>query len=76
MSHSEGYPLSLIVNYSMNSAYYALVLGDRPFPNLIFCQFLLFGFYLRKYADNLVIHPQKSKFSKITVDFSCNFTNF
>ena len=43
----------------MISAYYTLVLGNRPFPNLLFCQILLFGLYLRKYANNLVIHPQK-----------------
>ena len=59
ISHSRGYPLSLIVTYSMISAYYTLVLGNRPFPNLLFCQILLFGLYLRKYANNLVIHPQK-----------------
>ena len=76
ISHSEGYLLSHIVNYSMSSAYYALGLGDRPFPNLIFCQISLFGFYLRKYANNFVIHPQKSTFSKLTADFSCHFTNF
>ena len=57
ISHSEGYPLSLIVTYSMSSTYYAQVLGDRPFPNLLLCQILLFGLYLRKYANNLVIHP-------------------
>ena len=36
ISHSGGYPLSLIVTYSMISSYYALVLGNRPFPNLLF----------------------------------------
>ena len=43
----------------MSSAYYALNLGDRPLPNLLFCQILLFGLYLRKCANNLVVHPQK-----------------
>ena len=33
---SGGYPVLLKVTYSMSSAYYALVLGDRPFPNLLF----------------------------------------
>ena len=60
-SHSEDYPFSLIATYSMSSAYYALLLGDRPFPNLSFCQILLFSLYLRKYANNLVIHPPKKK---------------
>ena len=63
--HSGGYPLSLIVTYSMISAYYALVLRDRPLPNLLFCLVLLFGLYLRKYANDLVIHPQKKYFCEI-----------
>ena len=37
---------------------------------------LFFGLYLRKYVNNLVIHPQKSTFAKFKADFSCNFTNF
>ena len=66
ISHSGGYPLSLIVTYGMISAYYALVLSDRPFPNSLFCQGLLFGLYLiKKYANNLVIHPQKKNVCKI-----------
>ena len=69
ISHSEGYPLSLKVAYSMSSAYYALVLGDRPFPNLLFCQIVLFGMYLRKYANNLVIHPHKKYVCKVYGEF-------
>ena len=73
ISHSEGYPLPLIVTYSTGFAYYALVLGDRPFPNLFFCQILLFGMYLRKYVNNLVITLKKSTFANFTDDFSCKF---
>ena len=65
-----------MVTYSMSSADYALVLGNRPFPSLLFCQILLFRMYLRKDENNLVIHPQKSKFAKFKADFSCNFLNF
>ena len=57
ISHSGGYPLSLIVTYSMISAYYALVFGKRPFPNLLFHQILLLGLYLRKHENNLAIRP-------------------
>ena len=60
----------------MSSAYYTLVLGDRPFPNLLFYQILLFRLYLRKYVNNLVIHFQKSTFAKFTADLSSNFTIF
>ena len=60
----------------MSSAYYALVLGDRPFSNLLFYQILSFRLHLRKFANNLVIHPEKSMFVKFTADFYCNFTNF
>ena len=76
ISHSGGYPLSLIVTYSMISADYALVLGNRAFPNLLFHQILLFRLYLRKYVNNLVIHRQKCTFAKFKSDLSCNFTNF
>ena len=65
ISHLEGYLFSLIVTYSMSSASYVLVLGDRPFPYLLFCQILLFSLYLRKYVNNLVIHPQKKYVCKI-----------
>ena len=64
ISHSGGYPLSLIVTYSMISAYYALVLGSGPFPNLLFHQILLFRLYLRKYVNDVVIQPQKYTFAK------------
>ena len=74
-SHSGGYPSSLKITYSMSSAYYALVLGSRPFPNL-FYQILFSRLYLRKYVNDLVIHPQKSTFVKFKTDFSCKFTNF
>ena len=71
-----GYPLSLIVTYSMISAYYALVFGNRPFPNLLFYQILLFHLYLRKQVNDLVIHPQKCTSAKFKADFACNFTYF
>ena len=35
---SDIYPLLVINTYSMSSSYYALALGDRPFPNLSFYQ--------------------------------------
>ena len=76
ISHSGGHPLSLIVTYSMISADYALVLGNRVFPSLLFYQILLFRLYLRRYVNNLVIHPQECTFAKFKADFSCNFTNF
>ena len=76
MSHSRGYPLSLIVTYSMSSAWCALVLGGKLFPNLLFYQVLFFRLYLRKYVNNLVIHPEKSTFIKYIADFSSNFTIF
>ena len=60
----------------MISASYALALGNRPFPNLLVHQILLFRLYLRKYLNNLVIHRQKCTFAKFKADFSCNFTNF
>ena len=60
ISKSGGYPLRVIVTYSMSSAYYALVLGNRPFPNLFFYQILLFHLHFTTHVNNLVIHPQKS----------------
>ena len=75
ISHSRGYSLSLLVTYCMSSAY-TLVLGNRPFPNLLFYQILLFRLYLRKYVNNLVFQPQKSTLAKFKADFSRNFTNF
>ena len=71
MSHSGSYPFSLIVTYSMISAYYALTLGNRPFPNLLFHQ-ILFCSHLRKcrkYINNLVIHPQEWAFAKFKANF-------
>ena len=50
----------LYMNMSMSSAYYTLVLGNRPFPNLLFYQILLFRLHLTTHVNNLVIHPQKS----------------
>ena len=76
ISYLGSYPLLRIVTYSMSSAYYSLVLGDRPFPNLLFYQVYLFRLYLRKYVNNLVSHPQKSTFAKFTANFSCNFKRF
>ena len=43
----------------MSSAYCALILGNRTFPNLLFYQTLLFRLHLTKYVNNLVIHPRK-----------------
>ena len=67
-----GYPLWVIVTYSMSSVYYALVLGNRSFLNLLFYQILLFLLHLTEYVNYLVIDSQKSTFSKIKADFSCN----
>ena len=52
-------PPLIIVTHSMSSAFYVLVLRNITFPNLLFYQILLFRLYLRKYVNNLVIHPQK-----------------
>ena len=54
----------------MSSVYYALVLGN--FLKLFFYQILLFRLHLTKYVNYLVIHPQKSTFSKFKADCSCN----
>ena len=61
ISHLGGYPLSLIVTYSISSTYYALVLGKRPFPNLFFYQSIK--------VNNLVIHPQKNTFANLKLIF-------
>ena len=59
----------------MNSAYYTpLVLGNKPFPNLLFDQILLYRLHLTTHVNNLVIHPQKSYLAKFKTDISCNFT--
>ena len=55
----------------MSSLHYALVLGNRSFLNLLFYQVLLFRLHLTEYENYLVIHPQKSTFSKLKADFSC-----
>ena len=55
----------------MSSVYYALVLGNRSFLNLLFYQILLL-LHLTEYVNYLVIDSQKSTFSKIKADFSCN----
>ena len=65
-----------MVTYSMSSSTYVIVLGNRPFPSLLFCQILLFRSYLRKGVNNLVIHPQNSTFAKFKADFSSNFFEF
>ena len=49
--------------------YYTLVLGDRPFPNLLFYEILLFRLYLGKYVNNLVIHPQKVRLQNLQMIF-------
>ena len=69
---SGGYPLWVIVTYSISSVYYVLVLGNRSFLNLLFYQILLFLLHLTEYVNYLVIDSQKSTFSKIKADFSCN----
>ena len=55
-----------------SSVYYALVLGNRSFLNLLFYQILLFRLHLTEYVNYLFIHPQKSTFSKFKTDFSYN----
>ena len=67
--HSRCYSLSLIVTDGIISAYYALVLGNRPFPNLLFHQILLFRLHLRKCVNNLVIHPQKVRLQNLKLIF-------
>ena len=57
ISHLGGYPLSIIVTYSMISAYYALVLGNRPFPNL------------RIYVGNLVFTLKNIRLQNIKLIF-------
>ena len=32
---------------------------NRPFPNLVFFQILLFHLYLKNFVNELVIYPQK-----------------
>ena len=61
-----------IVTYSIGSVYYVLVLGNRSFLNLLFHQILLFHVNLTEYVNYFVIYSQKSTFSKIKADFSCN----
>ena len=62
---SGGYPLWAVVFYSMSSAYYTLVFNNKPFPNLLFYQILLYRLHLTTHVNNLVIHPYSP---------SCNFT--
>ena len=50
--------------------YYALVLGNRSFLNLLFYQILLFLVHLTEYVKYSVIHFQKSTFSKIKFKLS------
>ena len=76
ISHSGGYPLSLIITYSMSSAYHLLVLGNYRSVDFIIYQILLFRLHLRKYINDLVLYPQNRTFGKFKADFSCNFTNF
>ena len=61
-------PISLIVTYSMISAYYALFFGKKLFSNLLFHRILLFRLHLRIHANYLVIHLQKCTFAKFKVD--------
>ena len=59
----------------MISAYYALVLANRPFLNLLFHEILSFRLNLRKYVNNLVIQTQKNTFAKCKGNFCGNFMN-
>ena len=47
-----------------------LLIYNRLFPNLAFCQVLLFRLYLRKFANSLVIYPQKKIKLQILSKFS------
>ena len=58
-----------------SSVYYALVLGNRSFLNLLFYQTLLFRLHLTEYVNYLVIHSHKSTFSKFKADLSCNLAS-
>ena len=53
----------------MSSVYCVLVLGDKPFPNLLFYQILLFCLHLRKYVNNLVIHTAKVRLQNLQLLF-------
>ena len=75
ISKSGGYPLWVIVSYSMSSVYYALVLDNRASPNLLFYQILLFWLHLTTYVNNLVIHPQKVRLQNLKLICSCLFLN-
>ena len=55
-----------------SSVYYALVLGNRSFLNLLFYQILLLRPHLTEYVNYLFVHPQKDTFSKFKANFSCN----
>ena len=43
--------------------------SSRPFPKLIPFQILLFPLHLRKFVNNLVSHPSKSKLAKLYTYF-------
>ena len=62
----------VVVTCSVSSVYYTLVHGNGSFLNLLFDQILSFRLHLTEYVNYLVIHSQKSTFSKIKADFSCN----
>ena len=49
----------------MSSAYYALVLGNRPFLNLLFYQILLLRLHLTTHVNNLAIHPKKLRLQNL-----------
>ena len=65
-----------MMTYSMISAYYALVLGNGHFPNLLFHQILLFRLYLIQCVNKLVIKWQKYTFTKFKASFSGNLRMF
>ena len=65
-----------MMTYSMISAYYALVLGNGHFPNLLFHQILLFRLYLIQFVNKLVIKWQKYTFTKFKASFSGNLRMF
>ena len=71
---SCGYHLLLMVTYRMSSAYYALVLGDRSFLNLLFYQIFLFHLYLRNNLNrgltlNVTVKPLFKLFQLVFMKF-------
>ena len=53
----------------MSSAYYALVLDNRPFPNLLFYQILLFRLHLTTHVNNFGYSPSKKYVKNLKLIF-------